>query len=88
MARSRHPPMPHRHARRLMMGYEGQVGPTASRSPHIAGGEPFSADPDDEVLRLTVNARAGPASPQRHAVYPRRNGAIVGTGREGGDERG
>ena len=88
MALSRHPPMPHRRARRLMMGYEREVGPTAPRSPHIAGGEPFSADPGDEVLRLTPNARAGPASPERLAVYPQRNGAIVGPGREGGNERG
>ena len=54
------------------------------RFAHIAGGEPFSADPGDEVLRLTPNARADPASPRRLAVCPRPNGAIVGSGCGGG----
>jgi len=47
------------------------------RFPRVAGGEPFSANPDDEVLRLTLTTRAGSASPGRLPVYPMRNAASM-----------
>ncbi|KGD87474.1 hypothetical protein JL39_24810 [Rhizobium sp. YS-1r] len=56
-----------------------KAGPQPFRFPRVAGGRPFSADPDDEVLRLTLTARASPASPERLPVYPMRDGEIVGT---------
>jgi len=55
------------------------------RFPRVAGGGPFSAGPVREVLRLPLPPRADPASLQRLAVYPRRDGGIVGTGLEGGE---
>jgi len=64
-----------------------RVGPFAFISPRVAGGRPFSTDPDDEVSRPTLTARAGPASLARLPVYPMRDGGIVGMRRESGDER-
>ncbi len=58
------------------------------RFPRVAGGRPFSADPDRGALRPFPTARADPASPQRLAVYPRRDGWIVGTDPGGGENRG
>jgi len=54
----------------------------------VAGGRPFSADPDDEGSRRSFTTSAGPASPGRLLVYPRRDGASVGTGLGEGDEEG
>jgi len=55
------------------------------RFPRVAGGRPFSASPVREVPRLPLPPRADPASLQRLAVYPWRDGEIVGTGLEGGE---
>jgi hypothetical protein len=41
-----------------------------SRFPRVAGGRPFSADPDDEALRLLFTTSAGPASSARLPMYP------------------
>ena len=54
----------------------------------VAGGKPFSANPEREVLRLPLTPRAGPTSPERLPVYPMWDGEIVGTGLRGGDEGG
>jgi len=54
----------------------------------VAGGRPFSADPDDEDLRRFPTTSAGPSfgPPGRLLVYPRRDGGNMGTGLGGGDE--
>ncbi|CDZ55923.1 Hypothetical protein NGAL_HAMBI2566_04690 [Neorhizobium galegae bv. orientalis] len=83
------PCVPHRHVRRALSGFKRRrLGPLPSSLPVVAGGRPFSANPNAKVLRLALDVRAGPASPARLPVYPRRNEGIVGTGWEGGDERG
>ena len=81
---TRPPCVPHRHARRLYQE-KRRAGPPPRRFPRIARGRPFSADPVREVSRPPLTPRADPASPQRLAVYPRRDGGIVGTGLGGGD---
>lgn len=50
----------------------------------MAGGRAFSADPDEEVLRLALNGSAGSASPERLSVYPMGGGKSVGMGRRAG----
>src|SRR5690606_20297865 len=70
-------------------GLQKQVaGPKPSRFPRVAGGRPFSANPDDGDLRRFSITSAGPASPARLPVYPWRNGEIIGTGFGVGDEGG
>ena len=70
-------------------GHQKQVaGPKPSRFPRLAGGRPFSADPDDEGSRRPSTTGAGPASPGRLPVYPRRDGGSMGTGSGEGDGRG
>ena len=70
-------------------GHQKQVaGPKPSRFPRLAGGRPFSADPDDEGSRRPFTTSAGPASPGRLLVYPQRDGDSVGMGLGGGDEGG
>ncbi|CCF21658.1 protein of unknown function [Pseudorhizobium banfieldiae] len=56
-------------------GHQKQVaGPKPSRFPRVAGGRPFSADPDGEGARRPSTTSAGPTSPGRLLVYPRRDG--------------
>ncbi len=70
-------------------GHQKQVaGPCTICFPRFAGGRPFSADPDDEDLRRFLTTSAGPASPGRLLVYPRRDGRSVGTGLGEGDAEG
>ena len=81
------PCVPHRHARRARSGIgNGKARPGAlSASPVVAGGRPVSADPGGRFSRPSPSPGAGPASPQRLVVYPRRDGNIVrqraGTGK-------
>ena len=81
----RPPCVPHRHARRAVRGMKRKARSDARRFPRVAGGRPFSASPVREVLRRSLKPRADPASLQRLAVYPRRDGGIVGMGGEGGE---
>ena len=46
--------------------------------PHVARGRPFSADPGERLSRPSSSPGAGPASPQRLVVYPRRNEVSLG----------
>ena len=56
----------------------------------VAGGRPFSADPDDEGSRRPSTTSAGPSfgPPGRLLVYPRRDGGSVGMGLGEGDVEG
>ena len=56
-------------------------GPPSPEGTSLAG-------PDREVSRPSLTPRAVPASPQRLAVYPRRDEAIVARGKGGEDETG
>ncbi len=66
-------------------GRHGVQPSEAFPCPHVAGGRPVCADPDREILRLSLTTRAGPASPARLPVYPRRDEEIVGMRHEDGD---
>ena len=59
-----------------LIGAKRRSGPTPRHFPRFAGGRPFSARPVREVLRGPFTSRADPASPQRLAVYPRRDGGL------------
>ena len=50
------------------------LDPMPCHFPRVVRGRPFSANPDEKVLRLALHTRAGSASPARLLVYPLRNG--------------
>ena len=56
--------------------------------PHVARGRPFSADPGERLSRPSSSPGAGPASPQRLVVYPRRNGISLAPVCGGGEDWG
>ena len=81
--------VPHRHARCASFGPQKRFGVLRPcRFPRVARGEPVSANPADEDLRRFSTTSAGSNSPGRLPVYPRWNGAIVGTCLGSGDETG
>ena len=83
----RRPPcVPHRHARRALSGFKRRgSGPKPRASPRVAGGRPFSANPEDGDLRRFSTTGAGPTSPARLPVYPRAERGDYGHGFAGGE---
>nr|CAI0335693.1 hypothetical protein SHINE37_10650 [Rhizobiaceae bacterium] len=59
-----------------VIGAKRRSGPTPRHFPRFAGGRPFSARPVRQGVRRPLTPRADPASPQRLAVYPRRDGRL------------
>ena len=78
--RSYHHATPHRRTRRAVRAGKVLGCPKPAALPPRRQGRPFSADPECGILRLSPKPRAGPASPQRLVVYPRRNAMSLDRG--------